>query len=727
MKLFFTIVGLLFSFQLSATENISEAVHPPAITLTVTTINTTCQKANGRIVVQAAGGVAPYDYKISGPFAPQPSGIFYSIPAGTYTITVTDAIGVVATQSVTLTNTFLSPIPFVISRTSPTGCSTFDATITLGGNGGVPPYTYSLNNVTYQTSNSFTNLTAGGYMYAVKDANGCSSFPSNLIYGTGMSASCTMEVSGGGRNITCLPVYSISTDLFPVIGGIPPYTFSNDGINYQTSSYFNNITAFSTFWVKDATGLIVLYSSSTMDDCYQPFSVIAVTQPAQCGLNGSIIVTASNGLAPYLYSIDGVTFQTSNQFTGLAPGIYTITVKDGDNLTNARSINVPNNCTIIATNTTSSTCGNSNGKITAQSSNGTAPYQYSLDGITYAANNIFTNLLAGNYTVYTKDAVGNLATANVVISNIAGPQIIAADTTATSCANNTGTINVVAQGGTAPLTYSINGTSFQTNPLFTGLAQGAYTVSVKDANTCAVTKSAIIAMNNNAPVVNLGNDITLCEDNTLLLDATNSNATYLWQDNTTNPTYFVTTAGKYFVAVTRQGCIAKDTINITYNLKPKFSLGADSRLCMGSIITLNPQITGVSYLWQDGNTSPTYTITQPGLYSLTATNTCGATTDFITIGNGVCNLYVPNSFTPNGDTKNDVFKASYGDNVTQFHLQVFNRYGQIIFETKDKNKGWDGTFKGSRQPYDGYVWLIQYKTAVNNKMQKLQGSVLLIR
>ncbi len=62
--------------------------------------------------------------------------------------------------------------------------------------------------------------------------------------------------------------------------------------------------------------------------------------------------------------------------------------------------------------------------------------------------------------------MGNLATANVVISDIVGPQIIAADPTATSCANNTGTINEIAQGGTVPLTYSINGTSFQTNPLF---------------------------------------------------------------------------------------------------------------------------------------------------------------------------------------------------------------------------------------------------------------------
>ena len=692
MKLLFTIVCLLYCIQPFAGNNVPDK--PYAITLTITTINTTCQKKNGRIVVNASGGVAPYTYAINAPAFQQPPGFFYGLPSGSYTITVTDAIGTIATQNVTLTNTFLSPAPLVISGNPPSGCNTFDAKLTLGGTGGVPPYTYSLDNITYQISNSFTNLTAGFYQYAVKDANGCSSYPSNLLYKRPISANCSMILNGHSGSIQCFPSYFLEVQLGTVALGTAPYSYSKDGINYQSSNRLSNlIPGFNTFWIKDATGLVLLYSVSTMDDCDQPFSVVAVAQTALCGVNGGITVTASNGLAPYLYSIDGATFQTSNQFTGLAPGVYTVTVKDGDNLTSSRLINVPNNCTVVMANTTSSTCGNSNGKITAQSSNGTAPYQYSLDGVTYAANNIFTNLLAGNYTVYTKDAVGNLATANVVISDIVGPQIIAADPTATSCANNTGTINVVAQGGTVPLTYSINGTSFQTNPLFTGLAQGAYTVTVKDANTCAVTKSAIIAMNNNAPVVNLGNDITLCEDNTLLLDATNSNATYLGQDNTTNPTYFVTTAGKYFVTVTRQGCIAKDTINITYDLKPKFSLGADSRLCMGSIITLNPQITGVSYLWQDGSTSPTYTITHPGLYSLTATNTCGATTDFITIGNGVCNLYVPNSFTPNGDTKNDVFKASYGDNVTQFHLQVFNRYGQIIFETKDKNKGWDGTFR----------------------------------
>jgi large repetitive protein len=735
MKLFCALLVCLFSLQIFANgTNSGIVLHPTAITLTITKVNTTCQKKNGRIVVKATGGIAPYDYRVSGPFSPQPSGIFFSLPAGSYTITVTDAVGEVATQGVTLTNTFLSPNANAVSVVKPSGCNSFDGGFTIVGSGGAPPYTYSLDNINFQASNIYTNLTAGSYQYSVKDANGCSSFP--IIFGinvgtgvTSVGGNCTIKIGSTGAGVQCAPIYSVGITFNSVSGGTPPYSFSSDGINYQTSNRFVGIAPVSTFWIKDATGLICLYSNSNMDECYQPFSVEAIVQTAQCGLNGSITIMASNGVPPYNYSIDGVNFQPGNQFTGLTPGSYTITVKDGDNLENAKLVTVPNNCVAVTTTTTSSTCGNSNGKITAQGINGTAPYQYSIDGAIYSNNNIFTNLAATNYTVYTKDATGTVGKATVVVSNIAGPQITAVDTTATGCTNNTGIINVTATNGTAPLLYSIDGTNFKNSRVFTDLAKGNYTVTVKDKNDCSITATAIINIINNAPTVNFGNDVTLCEDQTLLLDASNTNATYQWQDNTSMPTYLVSKQGNYFVAVTKAGCTARDTVNIAYNLKPKFSLGADSRLCIGSTLILDPKITGavVNYLWQDGSTAPTYTVTQPGLYSVTATNTCGSTTDAITIGDGVCSLYVPNSFTPNGDTKNDLFKPGYGDNVIEYRLQVFNRYGQIVFTTTDKNKGWDGTSKGTAQPYGSYVWVIRYKTAVNNNWQNLRGAVLLIR
>lgn len=229
------------------------------------------------------------------------------------------------------------------------------------------------------------------------------------------------------------------------------------------------------------------------------------------------------------------------------------------------------------------------------------------------------------------------------------------------------------------------------------------------------------------PVVNFGPDLTLCEDNTVLLDATNSNATYLWQDNSTNPAYLVKQAGKYHVIVNKQNCFAKDTIVVSYNLKPVFTLGPDQPICNGTAITLNPQINNVSYLWQDGSVTPSYTVIQPGLYFLTATNNCGSKSDSVLVTKGVCKLYIPNAFTPNGDNKNDLFKASFGENITEYSMQVFNRYGELVFESKDKSKGWDGTYKGSRQPKGSFIWVIKYRTNTDVNLQQLKGSILLIR
>ncbi len=285
-------------------------------------------------------------------------------------------------------------------------------------------------------------------------------------------------------------------------------------------------------------------------------------------------------------------------------------------------------------------------------------------------------------------------------------------------------------GETATLTASTTGANYlwSTGATLNTLQvsqSGVYWVDV-NLNGC-VKRDSIQVIFNPTPIVNLGNDKTLCEGQTQLLDAQNAGATYLWQNGSTAQTFLVAQPGSYTILVDKLGCIVKDTITIDYNLKPKFSLGADQFICTGSTIVLNPQISAVNYLWQDGSANPVYTVSKPGLYYLNAKNNCGEMTDSVLIAKGVCSLYVPNSFTPNGDAKNDLFKASYGEDVKEFQLQVFNRYGQIIFTTTDKNKGWDGTCKNTAQPYGSYVWLIKYKTAVNTNWERLQGTVLLIR
>lgn len=230
------------------------------------------------------------------------------------------------------------------------------------------------------------------------------------------------------------------------------------------------------------------------------------------------------------------------------------------------------------------------------------------------------------------------------------------------------------------------------------------------------------------PVVDFGNDTTLCEGTTMILDAQNPGSVYEWHNNSTNQLLTVDKAGRYFVKVTSNGCSSSDTINVSYDLKPVFTLGTDRLICGGQIITLQPSIQngqGIIYLWQDGSRGTTYNVTAPGNYFLQLSNICGSKADSVIVSKGACKLYVPTAFTPNGDGLNDVFKAAYGENITKFRMTVYNRWGEKVFESSDINKGWDGTYSG--KILSGvFVWMIQYDT-IDSKSQLMKGTVILIR
>ena len=119
---------------------------------------------------------------------------------------------------------------------------------------------------------------------------------------------------------------------------------------------------------------------------------------------------------------------------------------------------------------------------------------------------------------------------------------------------------------------------------------------------------------NPLPVVDLGNDTSVCQGDTLTLDATTPGATYLWRDNSTDFTFDVTDSGIYWVDVTVAGCINRDSIEITYNLLPVVDIGNDTTLCAGELLTLDATNPGATYLWQDASTDSTFDVSVEGLY-----------------------------------------------------------------------------------------------------------------
>jgi len=207
--------------------------------------------------------------------------------------------------------------------------------------------------------------------------------------------------------------------------------------------------------------------------------------------SGEIDMTATGGdNSNYTYSIDGINYFSSANFTGVAAGTHDIYVMDGlgcVEMGTAVDLDEPVAIDIASpVGVTLATCGNSDGGLSGSASGGAgAPYGYSLDGMTFVPSGIFTGLPGGLHTLYVEDADGCVNSVPVNIDNTTAPHLTLQSYSTINCTGgNNGTITVIGSGGTGSLTYSIDGVNYQASGVFTGLAAGVYSPSVMDAAGC---------------------------------------------------------------------------------------------------------------------------------------------------------------------------------------------------------------------------------------------------
>jgi gliding motility-associated-like protein len=230
---------------------------------------------------------------------------------------------------------------------------------------------------------------------------------------------------------------------------------------------------------------------------------------------------------------------------------------------------------------------------------------------------------------------------------------------------------------------------------------GSYTVTLVAANNC----DSVLTINLNVtPTVKTTINKTICQGQSF--EGYSQAGTY---NNT-------------FMAAS--GCDSVRTLNITIQGPPVFTLGNITNLCTNDSIILSPGQFN-SYLWQNGSTSPTFTVKQGGLYKVTTTNNCGSGSAQINIIEQACKLYFPNAFTPNADGKNDLFKALNVFGVSKYKMNIYNRYGQILFSSSNKSEGWNGNYKGVKQASGVYPW--HCVVTVNGQANTFTGTVTLIR
>lgn len=259
---------------------------------------------------------------------------------------------------------------------------------------------------------------------------------------------------------------------------------------------------------------------------------------------------------------------------------------------------------------------------------------------------------------------------------------------------------------------------------------GVYSVIAKTLNGCFSYDTLNITAIWPIPIVKLNKDNGLCMGSSRTLQAGNF-ATYLWQDGSGAASFTATTTGTYHVTVTDSHfCKGSDTVHIV-NLfsTPANFLPADTSVCKYQPLNIQPINTYNSYLWSNAAVSSSVTITTPGLYWLQVTdkNFCtGRDTIEVLLKQCLIGFYMPTAFTPDNNGRNDYIKPFIGGQLVQYQFSVFNRYGQMVFTTKDFARGWDGNYRGLKQNGDAYVWVCNYQLT-GEAPQTQQGSFVLVR
>ena len=441
-----------------------------------------CGLATGTITITATG--SGLQYSIDGGVTYQGGNNFTGLAAGVYDVAVMDAGGCMSTAQ-TVVGTLTGPSIDNVANT-PADCGLATGTITITATGGGLQYSID-GGITYQPSNTFTDLAAGAYTVTVADAGGCTvQAPANVGTLTGPSITNVSSTPAGcGAATGTITITATGTGLQYSIDG---------GITYQSSNTFIDLVAGAyTVTVADGGGCTVQEPASVGTTSGPSITNVATT-PTDCGAaTGTITVTATGtGLQ---YSLDGgVTYQPSNVFTGVGAGVYDVPVIDAAGCTSPEpaSVGTLTGPTIDQVVSIPPGCGLANGSITIVAT-GTG-LTYSIDGgSTFQASNVFNGLAAGSYDVVVS-AQGCDATTTALLADGGGPSIDGVTPSLPLCngdANGTLTVNA---SGTGPFQYSIDGgATFLSGPVNGGLPAGPYVVVVNDAGGCADTLNYALA------------------------------------------------------------------------------------------------------------------------------------------------------------------------------------------------------------------------------------------
>jgi large repetitive protein len=536
-----TISGLAFgNYTVTVTDdvtgcsaNASVTITQPAAALSSTSVatNINCNNDTATVTITATGGTVAYKYAIARVGDPAPATTSFVLSNQlvvdtnngadmNWIVYVTDANGCSTTNTQTIQLDTKPIITSAIATQCPSPTGTY--TITVTATGFTTALEYSIDGVSFQTSNILTVNAAVTYTITVKDANGCLSAPTTVTILQPLTLNAAISTIPNCNDADG------EVTLTATGGTIPSsYEYSNDGTNYVTTNVFGSLAPSLTpytFYVRDAGTLCVKSVTISIEPAAVITNFALTSTPVTCngGNDGTITATLATPAAGindnpvYLYSLSGTEnrpAQPSNQFTGLAAGTYTVDVISARGCTATASIDVAQPTvinvgvsTVVQFGCIAGTNGTNFASITASNVTGGSGiytvYEFFKDGalVQRSASNSYieSNVLGGNFTINVFDDKGcSASTLTPIVINpfISLDKVNVAVTTAITCTNDESISVTVDTTGGAPalLNYTVSGTGSntynQTNTtgLFTGLTIGNYILTVQNPETnCSI-------------------------------------------------------------------------------------------------------------------------------------------------------------------------------------------------------------------------------------------------
>lgn len=681
----------------------SQVVINPTIT------QPSCNACNGAATLAPTGGGGSYTFVWSNT---QTTNSATNLCAGVYGVQVTDNLGCTTNTNVLMNSS--SAITETIVKQDENCAASCNGSVSITAVGGVAPITYNWvhNNSPSQTQ---TGLCAGIYFCNMTDANGCSRTASVVIGSTASltitsqvnqsscvvnTGSITVNVSGGAGGYT----YAwLPAGITPTVSNLAP------GIYTLTVTDANLCSKTQTYTVNSINGPVI---TST---------VVSANCSGAC--TGSIAINISGGTPAY------TTVWSTGTNVGLCSGNYSVMVTDnlGCKAVQGYSISGTNPILFSTPNLNNPKCFNDcNGSIVAIPSGGSLPFTYSWTPGP-ASVPMISNLCAGSQTITIIDNKGCIASQTYTLINPALLGLTASVSSPTCSAAPNGSIGITPFGGTPVITYSWTGSINSTSQNLSNIVAGTYSLSMTDINGCK--KDTVVVLTSTLVVIAIaGNDTTFCQNGSLLLDGSNSTGglAYNWIQLPGNTTIANTTTttinpavgtSTYVLVATNGSCIDRDTIRVNSNALPIVDAGSFVNMPTYSTTTIGGSPTSSSagtYTWTPNfgtldnynSPNPTASNTVTMIYTVTVTDVNGC------LGSDTVTVFIypevkiPSGFSPNADGKNDVWQI---DNIFQFPdnvVEVYNRWGELLFMSKGYAVPFDGKYNGKNLPVGTYYYII---------------------